>query len=87
MSFNGPLAARRIVAEIVAQLDKLIAFEDQFAGMVKQAQALGTCDLTDQWDELKRREAQLEVERANVKKAMRANPTSELVSGMVVVRR
>ncbi|MCC7086805.1 MAG: recombinase family protein, partial [Pirellulales bacterium] len=79
MSFNGPLAARRIVAEITAQLDKLTGFDDQFAEMVKQAQARGTCDLDAQWDELQRHEQKLEGERANVKQAMREIGVSHLI--------
>jgi hypothetical protein len=70
IGFDGAIAAKRVGEEILASLDAVQGFHEQFANMVGLAQSQGR-DLDREWADLRRREQKYRSEYDNLKKALR----------------
>ncbi len=69
--FDGRLAVERLVSAIVAELEKLDGFEEQFAHMVRQAREDRSGGVAEDWRRLLRDEAELAKAKDNLGQALR----------------
>ena len=72
IAFNGAKAAELVVEAIIAELETLQGFHEQFADMVQLANQLTVGASAGRWQQLRRDEAKLENERGNLVGAIAA---------------
>jgi hypothetical protein len=70
VAFNGPLAVRRIVEAVTAELYRLDGFDAQFRDLVLGARREGGSQLSQRWEKVKRGEEALARQKDNLLAAL-----------------